>query len=91
MDLTQQGLASCIVACTNMIAASSRSHVLINLTVERHLPDGSVTRGMLFFVDLAGIFQFSIAKTWDNLLHDHLGSNVVPRSGRSFCLSLLQC
>ena len=50
VDLTQQGLARQIVASV----AASRSYVLINLTVERHLPDGSVKHGQLTLVKLTG-------------------------------------
>ena len=54
VELTQQGLARRTVASTSMNAASSRSHCLITLTVQRHLPDGSVMHGKLTLVDLAG-------------------------------------
>jgi len=37
-----------------MNLASSRSHCLITLTVQRHLPDGTVMHGKLVLVDLAG-------------------------------------
>ena len=53
-QLTQQGLARRTVASTSMNAASSRSHCLITLTVQRHLPDGSVMHGKLTLVKLAG-------------------------------------
>ena len=54
VELTQQGLARRTVASTCMNAVSSRSHCLITLTVQRHLPDGSVMHGKLTLVDLAG-------------------------------------
>lgn len=53
VDLTQQDLARKIVAST-MEAAARYSHVLINLTVERHLPNESVMHGKLTLVKLAG-------------------------------------
>ena len=52
--LTQQGLSRRTVASTCMNAASSRSHCLITLTVQRHLPEGAVMYGKLTLVDLAG-------------------------------------
>ena len=54
--LTQQGLARRTVASTCMNAASSRSHCLITLTVQRRLPDGGLLHGKLTLVDLAGRF-----------------------------------
>ena len=51
VDLTQQGLARQIVA---YVAANSRSHVLINLAVQRQLPSGSVMHGELTLVKPAG-------------------------------------
>ncbi len=54
VDLTQQGLARQVAAS---IHASSRSHVLITFTVERHLPGGSVMHGKLTLVKLAGDFD----------------------------------
>lgn len=54
VELTQQGLARRTVASTCMNLASSRSHCLITLTVQRHLPDGTVMHGKLVLVDLAG-------------------------------------
>ena len=53
--LTQQGLARRTVAPTCANAASSRSHCLITLTVQRRLPDGGLMHGKLTLVDLAGI------------------------------------
>ena len=53
--LTQQGLSRRTVASTCMNAGSSRSHCLITLTVQRHLPDGAVMHGKLTLVDLAGL------------------------------------
>ena len=55
VGLAQQGLARRTVASTSMNAASSLFHCLITLTVQRHLPDGSVTHGKLTLVDLAGM------------------------------------
>ena len=52
--LTQQGLARRTVASTCTNAASSRSHCLITLTVQRRLPDGGLMHGKLTLVDLAG-------------------------------------
>ena len=52
--LTQQGLARRTVASTCTNAASSRSHCLITLTVQRRLPDGGLMHGKLILVDLAG-------------------------------------
>lgn len=53
--LTQQGLSRRTVASTCMNAGSSRSHCLVTLTVQRHLPDGAVMHGKLTLVDLAGM------------------------------------
>jgi hypothetical protein len=54
VELMQQGIANRTVASTGMNVASSRSHCLINLMVEKHFPDGSFSYGKLCLVDLAG-------------------------------------
>ncbi|BDA49789.1 Kinesin heavy chain [Coccomyxa sp. Obi] len=52
--LMQQGIAKRTVARTGMNAASSRSHCLVMLAVEKHWPDGTINYGKLCLVDLAG-------------------------------------
>lgn len=54
VELMQQGIAKRTVARTGMNAASSRSHCLVMLAVEKHCPNGSVGHGKLCLVDLAG-------------------------------------
>lgn len=54
VDLMQQGIAKRTVAKTGMNAASSRSHCLVMLAVEKHWPDGIISHGKLCLVDLAG-------------------------------------
>ncbi|EIE18687.1 P-loop containing nucleoside triphosphate hydrolase protein [Coccomyxa subellipsoidea C-169] len=54
VELMQQGIAKRTVARTGMNAASSRSHCLVMLAIEKHWPDGSVGHGKLCLVDLAG-------------------------------------
>ena len=54
VDLMQQGIAKRTVARTGMNAASSRSHCLVMLTVEKHWADGTISHGKLCLVDLAG-------------------------------------
>lgn len=56
--LTRQGLARRTVASTCTNAASSRSHCLITLIVQRRLPDGGLMHGKLTLVDLAGRVPF---------------------------------
>jgi len=43
------------VGATNMNDASSRSHCVVSLRVEKSLPDGMVQTGVLHFADLAGM------------------------------------
>lgn len=57
VELTQQALAKRTVATTRIdssCAASCGSTCLVTLTVQRHLPDGSVMHGKLTLADLAG-------------------------------------
>ncbi len=70
VDLSKQGLARRIMASTSMNAASSRPYVLITLTVQRQMPDGSVTRSKLAFVNLGGTIQSSKAKGWEQHADD---------------------
>lgn len=74
VELTQQALAKRTVASTSTgspDAASDRSHCLITLTVERHLPDGSVMHGKLTLVDLAGMNLYLVCR---QCLRDHQAS-----------------
>jgi hypothetical protein len=59
VQLMQQGIAKRTVARTGMNAASSRSHCLVMLAVEKHWPDGNVGHGKLCLVDLAGVVSVS--------------------------------
>ena len=74
VDPIQQDLASMVTSA----CSQCRFHVLITLTVQRQMPDGSVMRSKLSFVDLAdtsiGMILLSMAKTWEHILHDHLGN-----------------
>ncbi|CAL5227933.1 g10980 [Coccomyxa viridis] len=57
VDLTQQGHSDALArqtAAFTMKAATRCSHVIINLTVHRHLPGGGDTCGKLTLVKLAG-------------------------------------
>lgn len=54
VELMQQGIAKRTVARTGMNAASSRSHCLVMLMVEKHWRNGAVGHGKLCLVDLAG-------------------------------------
>ena len=52
--LMAHGLGNRTVAATGMNAASSRSHCLVQLLVQRHARGGGCARGKLCLVDLAG-------------------------------------
>lgn len=54
VGLMHAGLAARAVTATNMNAASSRSHCIVTVGVEKACPDGSVVAGKLRMVDLAG-------------------------------------
>jgi len=54
VELMQQGIANRTVARTGMNTASSRSHCLVMLMVEKHWRNGAVCHGKLCLVDLAG-------------------------------------
>ena len=54
--LMARGLGNRTVAATAMNAASSRSHCLVELLVQRHARNGGCARGKLCLVDLAGGF-----------------------------------
>ncbi len=56
------GFARRAVAATGMNAASSRSHCLVQLLLQRHAPDGSCTRGKLCLVDLAGAADCALCR-----------------------------
>ena len=57
------GLAQAMVASRSFSAASKSSDCSITLTVQRHLPDGSVMRGKLAFVDPKGRIAISYEQT----------------------------
>uniref|UniRef100_A0A383WLH3 Kinesin-like protein n=1 Tax=Tetradesmus obliquus TaxID=3088 RepID=A0A383WLH3_TETOB len=54
VQVMHTGLAARTVAATCMNEASSRSHCIVTVTVEKCCPDGSVLVGKLKMVDLAG-------------------------------------
>ena len=56
MELSQQpaDLDEAVMAFTSFRAANSRAHCALMLTVQRHLPGGSVMHGRVTFVDFEG-------------------------------------
>jgi ribonuclease PH len=54
IELMRLGEQRRAVACTDMNAASSRSHAVISVTVDQTFPDGSMRRSKVNFADLAG-------------------------------------
>jgi hypothetical protein len=54
IELMRLGEQRRAVACTDMNAASSRSHAVISVTVDQTFPDGSIRRSKVNFADLAG-------------------------------------
>ncbi|GLC44581.1 hypothetical protein PLESTB_001321400 [Pleodorina starrii] len=54
VDFMTRGLAQRAVSATSMNEASSRSHCIVTVRVNRTLPDGTVQVGKLVMVDLAG-------------------------------------
>ncbi len=86
VELMQQGIAKRTVARTGMNAASSRSHCLVMLAVEKHWLDGSVGHGKLCLVDLAGALleQFLLQhETCICDFHRHIPAN--PEQETTFC------
>ncbi|CAL5227934.1 g10981 [Coccomyxa viridis] len=59
VNLTQPGLARRIMACMKA-GSTSRCHVLINLTLQRHLPGGAVMCGKLAILEVEGSEQEDI-------------------------------
>lgn len=55
LELVVHGMSNRTVGTTNMNDASSRSHCIVSLRVEKSLPDGLVQTGVLHFADLAGM------------------------------------
>jgi hypothetical protein len=54
LELIRLGEQRRAVACTDMNAASSRSHAVISVTVDQTFADGSSKRSKINFADLAG-------------------------------------
>lgn len=88
VELMQEGIANRTIAATSMNAASSRSHCLVILMVEKHMPDGSVCHGKLCLVDLAG--DWTVCITYASHTPCSLYLAACPPTGTFHIASLLQ-